>query len=52
MADQYATLVSDSSGFGNKPEKKIKKKNLSLSFSCTDSPKVACEALPGSPANQ
>lgn len=27
-------------------------KKLSLSFPCTDSPKVACEALPGSSANQ
>lgn len=31
MADQFATLVSDSSEFGNKPEKKIKKKKTFLS---------------------
>lgn len=32
MADQYATLVSDSSEFGNKPGKKIKKKTFLSAF--------------------
>lgn len=32
MADQYATLVSDSSEFGNKPGKEIKKKPFSQLF--------------------
>lgn len=48
MADQYATLASASSEFGNKQSRK----RTFLSASPADSPKVSCEALPGSSSNQ